>query len=373
MMATRVAVVFGTRPEAIKMCPLVDELKRCGDFSVLTCVTGQHKDLLNGAMEVFGITPDVNLAVMREGQSLSELTAALVSGLEKIFGVHRPDAVLVHGDTCSAFAASIVAFYMKIPVYHVEAGLRTYNMHSPFPEELYRRAISLMAELHFAPTETARENLLCEGADDERIFVVGNTVVDALKYTLRSDYRHALLEWVADRRLVLLTAHRRENQGSAMENIFLAVREVAQMHGDIAVIYPMHPNPEVRKTAKRILGGCERIKLCEPLDVFDFHNLLSRAYMVLTDSGGIQEEACALGVPTLVVRDTTERGEGVSTGGIRLTGTGKTEVEQAFSELLDNPEAYEKMRFSQNPYGDGTSSTQICQIMRKKLALFTEL
>ena len=372
-MAKRVAVVFGTRPEAIKMCPLVDELKRCADLSVLTCVTGQHRELLDGAMSVFGVVPDVKLTVMREGQSLSALTATMLRELEKVFEEHQPDAVLVHGDTCSAFAASLAAFYMRIPVYHVEAGLRTYNMHSPFPEEFYRRAISLVSELCFAPTETARENLLSEGISDEQIFVVGNTVVDSFKYTLREDYSDNLLEWVGGRRLVLLTAHRRENLGSAMENIFLAVRQVLAERKDVAVIYPMHPNPEVRKTAERIFGGCESIKLCEPLDVRSFHNLLSRAYMVLTDSGGIQEEACALGVPTLVVRDTTERGEGVSTGGIRLIGTGKPEVARAFAQLLDNPESYEKMRFSQNPYGDGTASTQICQIMRKKLALFTEL
>ena len=373
MMTKRVAVVFGTRPEAIKMCPLVRELRSMEGISTLVCVTGQHKELLDGAMSVFGVDADVSLSVMRAGQSLSCLTESLVSGLEKVFGDHSPDAVMVHGDTCSAFAAALAAFYLKIPVYHVEAGLRTYNMRSPFPEEFYRRVISLIAELHFAPTKAACQNLLSEGVDKDKIFVVGNTVVDSFKYTLCACYHHRLLEWVGNDRLVLMTAHRRENIGSAMENIFRAVESVVSAHDGVKVIYPMHPNPEVRQTAERILGGCERIRLTEPLDVVDFHNLLSRAYMVLTDSGGIQEEACALGVPTLVARDTTERGEGVSTGGIRLTGTCESEIIRAFSALLDDKNVYENMRFAPNPYGDGTASAQICQILRKKLALFTEL
>ena len=369
----RVAVVFGTRPEAIKMCPLVRELKKQRGIEVITCVTGQHRELLDGAMGVFGVRADVDLSVMREGQSLSELTSALVSGLDGVFGAYRPDAVMVHGDTCSAFAAALAAFYRGIAVYHVEAGLRTYDIRSPFPEELYRRAISLVADIHLAPTNTAKENLLSEGVPEQNIFVVGNTVVDSLGYTLQDGYSHELLDWAGDKRLVLMTAHRRENLGGAMENIFRGVRRALDARKDVRVIYPVHPNPQVRRTAERILGGCESIRLTEPLEVADFHNILSRAYMAVTDSGGIQEEACALGVPTLVCRNTTERGEGVSTGGIRLIGTCETEVEREISALLDDNDAYEKMRFSGNPYGNGTSCAQICQILRQKLALFTEL
>ena len=369
----RVAVVFGTRPEAIKMCPLVRELKRQRGVEVLTCVTGQHRELLDGAMEAFGVRADVDLCAMREGQSLSELTTALVSGLDRVMHTHRPDAVLVHGDTCSAFSAALAAFYRGIAVYHVEAGLRTYDIRSPFPEEFFRRAISLVADIHFSPTDTARENLLSEGVPEQNIFVVGNTVTDALGYTLREDYSHELLDWAGNNRLVLMTAHRRENLGDAMENIFRGVRRVLDTHKDVRVIYPVHPNPPVRRTAERILGGCEGVRLTEPLEVTDFHNMLSRAYMAVTDSGGIQEEACALGVPTLVARNTTERGEGVSTGGIRLIGTCESEVSREIARLLDDSGAYEKMRFSANPYGNGTSSAQICQILRQKLALFTEL
>ena len=369
----RVAVIFGTRPEAIKMCPLVRKLKGCGEFEVLTCLTGQHRELMQGVMSIFGVEPDVDLSVMREGQSLSELTSVLICKLEEVFLKYRPSVVLVHGDTCSAFCAALAAFYLKIPVCHVEAGLRTYNIRSPFPEEFYRCAISLVSELHFAPTETAKENLLGEGVAEEKIFVVGNTVIDSFEYTLRENYRHELDAWIGNRRLVLMTAHRRENLGEDMENIFRAVRRVVSMRDDVRVIYPVHPNPRVRNAARRILGECDNVKLIEPLEVCDFHNLLSRTYMVLTDSGGIQEEACALGVPTLVLRNTTERGEGVSTGGIRLIGTQESEVFRAFAELLDNRKAYENMRFAGNPYGNGTASAQICQILRQKLALFTDL
>ena len=369
----RVAVIFGTRPEAIKMCPLVRELKDDSNFEVLTCLTGQHRELMRGVMSIFGVEPDVDLSVMKEGQSLSELTSALVCRLEEVFLKYRPSAVLVHGDTCSAFCAALAAFYLRIAVCHVEAGLRTYNILSPFPEEFYRHAISLISELHFAPTETAKENLIGEGVAEERIFAVGNTVIDSFKYTLREDYRNELCEWVGNRRLVLMTAHRRESLGADMENIFRAVRRVVSERDDARVIYPVHPNPRVRETAWRLLGECDNIRLTDPLEVCDFHNLLSRAYMVFTDSGGIQEEACALGVPTLVIRNTTERGEGVSTGGIRLIGTQENEVFGAFAELLDNEKAYKNMRFAGNPYGDGTSSAQICQILRQKLALFTDL
>ena len=369
----KIMAVVNTRPDAIKMCPLIKELRSREGISVSVCSTGQHKELLAEALDIFSVVPDCDLEIMREGQDLSHITSAVLDGMRSVLRSQRPDALIVHGDTTGAFAAALAGFYEGIPVYHVEAGLRTYNMRSPFPEEFYRRVISLIAELHFAPTEAACQNLLSEGVDKDKIFVVGNTVVDSFKYTLCARYHHRLLEWVGNDRLVLMTAHRRENIGSAMENIFRAVESVASAHDGVKVIYPMHPNPEVRQTAERILGSCERIRLTEPIDVVDFHNLLSRAYMVLTDSGGIQEEACALGVPTLVARDTTERGEGVSTGGIRLIGTQENEIIRAFSELLDNPESYKKMRFSQNPYGDGTASAQICQILRKKLALFTEL
>lgn len=369
----KIMVVFGTRPEAIKMCPLVRAMKKTGEYDVLTVVTGQHTSLLEGAMCAFEVVADVSLDVMKESQTLSYLTGELIPRLDAIIRAHRPEAVVVHGDTCTAFAASLSAFYLCVPVLHVEAGLRTYDLRSPFPEELFRRVISLIADAHFAPTERARANLIAEGVDGERIFVVGNTAIDALAYTVHKDHKSPLLEWGGEGRLILMTAHRRENIGAPMEEVFRAVRRVCEEREDVRVLYPVHPNPRVREIAARILGGCERIRLVSPLPPEELHNILARAYMVITDSGGIQEEACALGVPALVARDTTERPEGAEAGGTRLVGTEQERVRGEILRLLDDADVYQKMCFSASPYGDGTACDQICQILREKLALFTEL
>lgn len=368
----RIAVIFGTRPEAIKMCPLVLTLKKEG-FDTDVISTGQHGELLQSAMSAFSVCADVSLCVMREGQTLTELTSSLILHIGRVLAERRPAALLVHGDTCTAFAASLAAFYLDVPVCHVEAGLRTCDVRSPFPEELYRRVISQVACLHFAPTERAGENLIAEGVCKERVFIVGNTVIDALGYTVREGFSHPLLEWGRGGRLLLMTSHRRESIGEPMERIFRAVREVCEEREEARLILPVHPNPRVREIAERVLGGCERIMLCEPLDVKTLHNILARACAVLTDSGGIQEEACALGIPTLVLRDNTERTEGISTGGARLTGTGKDGVKAALLGVLDAPAKEPKPRFLPNPYGDGRSCDKICQILRQKLALFTEL
>ena len=377
MKKLKVMSVYGTRPEAIKMCPLVRELEAREDIESIVLLTAQHRELLDGVNEFFGVKADYDLNIMKPSQTLSSITSDILLGMDKILNECAPDVLLVHGDTSTSFAAALSAFYHKIPVGHVEAGLRTYDRYSPYPEEMNRNLTGKLATYHFAPTEKNRRNLAAEGVT-ENVYVTGNTVLDTFRYTVSENYAfHSedlrALDFSDGRRYIAMTAHRRENIGRAMESIFGAVKSVVSAHDGVRVIYPMHPNPEVRQTAERVLGSCERIRLTEPLDVVDFHNLLSRAYMVLTDSGGIQEEACALGVPTLVARDTTERGEGVSTGGIRLTGTRESEIIRAFSALLDDKNVYENMRFAPNPYGDGTASAQICQILRKKLALFTEL
>ncbi|MBE6531299.1 MAG: UDP-N-acetylglucosamine 2-epimerase (non-hydrolyzing) [Ruminococcaceae bacterium] len=362
----RVMVVFGTRPEAIKMCPLVNELKSREGIRTFVCVTGQHTDMLSGVLDAFDVVADYNLSVMRQGQGLSELSRAMLEGLDKIFREVNPDIVLVHGDTSTAFCAALAAFYLKIPVGHVEAGLRTYDIYSPYPEEFNRRAISIIARYNFAPTEHAKKNLVREGVADRSIYITGNTVIDALSTSVKSDYRHTELEWAQGSRLILITAHRRENIGAPMRNIFKALRRVIEDSEDVKAIYPIHKNPEVRRIAYEEFSGCERLHLIEPLEMLDFHNFMARSYMLLTDSGGIQEEAIALGKPVLIMRNTTERPEGIETGGAVLTGTTEQGIYDNFTRLLKDRSLYESMCDKKNPYGDGKASQRIADIILRK-------
>lgn len=362
-MCKKIMLVFGTRPEAIKMCPLVLELKKRKGTEVLVCVTGQHRDMLQQVLSAFGIEPDYDLAIMKERQSLFDITVHVLNGMKEVLEKERPDAVLVHGDTSTTFATGLACFYLQIPVGHVEAGLRTYNLQSPYPEEFNRQAVSIVANWHFAPTALSRENLLREGKKPDTIFVTGNTVIDALRTTVRGDYRHPVLEWAGDSRLILLTAHRRENLGSPMHAMFRAIRRVVEEHEDVKAIYPIHMNPAVREAAGEELAGCERIRLIEPLDVLDCHNMMARSYLILTDSGGIQEEAPSLGKPVLVMRDTTERPEGIDAGTLKLVGTDEEVIYQEFTRLLDDRKAYEQMAHAENPYGDGHACERIADIL----------
>ncbi len=361
----KIMLIFGTRPEAIKMCPLVLELKKRVELDVIVCVTGQHRELLSGVLDFFGISPDYDLAVMKAGQTLSHVTSEVLLALKDILCREQPDAVLVHGDTSTAFSATLAAFYQHIPVYHVEAGLRTHNILSPFPEEFNRRAVSLMASHHFAPTERARQNLLSEGVRDTDVTVTGNTVIDALSYTVREDFSHPELAFAESRRLILLTMHRRENIGNNMRSVFRAVRRICEEYDDVRVLFPCHPNPEVRRIANEELGSLARLRIIEPLDTLDFHNFLSRAYLVLTDSGGIQEEAPSFSVPVLVLRDTTERPEGLAAGTLMLVGTDEENVYEYTRLLLDNKEAYKKMTSTENPYGDGNACRRIADVIER--------
>ncbi len=363
----KVMVVFGTRPEAIKMCPLVIELQKREGIKCVVCLTGQHREMLRQVMDVFGIREDYNLDIMKEGQSLSLITVNVMDGFDKVLRKETPDIVLVHGDTTTSFAAALSAFYLRIPVGHVEAGLRTYEMHSPFPEEFNRQAADLVSTLYFAPTKAAKQNLLEEGKPENNIFVTGNTVIDALRYTVNGDYRDACLEWAKDSRMILLTTHRRENLGEPMEHIFRAVRTVAEENADIKVIFPVHKNPEIRKLAEKYLAGEDRIRMIEPLDVMAFHNFMARSYLILTDSGGIQEEAPAMGIPVLVLRDVTERPEGVEAGTLQLVGTEEREIRQSVERLLKDERLYRKMSQSVNPYGDGRASVRIADILVKQI------
>lgn len=361
-------VVFGTRPEAIKMCPLVLELGRHKDkIKTVVCVTGQHRQMLDGVLRAFGVVPDYDLSIMKEDQTLFDITGSILDRLPAVIKETSPDVVLVHGDTTTTFAAALSCFYMKIPVGHVEAGLRTYDIDSPYPEEFNRQAVGIVSRYNFTPTEVSRDNLLREGKRPETVFVTGNTAIDALKTTVRRDYEHPELDWACGSRLILVTAHRRESIGGMMHNMFRAIRRVVESHPDVKVIYPIHMNPAVRKIAEAELLGCDRIHIIEPLDVLDFHNFLARSYLVLTDSGGIQEEAPSLGKPVLVMRDTTERPEGVKAGTLRLVGTDETRIYDTCCELLDSREAYEKMARAVNPYGDGTSSERITSILLRSL------
>ena len=359
----KILVIFGTRPEAIKMCPVVLELRKHPEFETKVCVTGQHRQMLDQVLDVFRIKADHDLAVMHERQTLFDITTGILDKIRAVLESEKPDLVLVHGDTTTTFVSSLACFYLQIPVGHVEAGLRTYDIYAPYPEEFNRRAVSIIARFNFAPTETAREHLLAEGCDPSKIFVTGNTVIDALKTTIREGYSHPDLDWAEDSRLILMTAHRRENLGEPLHHMFRAVRAVVERHPDTKVIYPVHMNPVVRETAEEELSGCERIRLIEPLDVLDFHNFMARACLVLTDSGGIQEEAPALGKPVLVMRDTTERPEGIKAGTLKLVGTDEETIYRECHTLLTDPAAYEKMSRAVNPYGDGLASERIAQIL----------
>lgn len=345
------------------MCPLVMELKKRKQFSTVVCVTGQHKEMLQQVLDAFEVETDYDLAVMKDGQDLFDVTDRILLGVRSVLERERPHIVLVHGDTATTFASALACFYLRIPVGHVEAGLRTYDMDSPYPEEFNRRSVSLIARHHFAPTQSAAENLLREGIQAHSITVTGNTAIDGLKSTIRNDYSHPVLEWASDSRLVLLTAHRRENLGQPMEQMFRAIRRVTDEHPDVKVVYPVHMNPAVRHTAERILGDCERIRLIEPLDVIDFHNFMARSYLILTDSGGIQEEAPSLGKPVLVMRDTTERPEGVAAGTLKLVGTDETAVCREFTRLLEDDNAYKAMSRASNPYGDGLACKRIADYL----------
>lgn len=359
----KVLVVFGTRPEAIKMCPLVMELRERNNLETIVCVTGQHRSMLDQVLEAFNISADYDLCIMQKKQTLFDITHNVMDGMKNIIEKVQPDLVLVHGDTSTAFATALTCFYLQIPVGHVEAGLRTYNIYSPFPEEFNREAIGNIAQLNFAPTEKSKNNLLKEGKKENTVFVTGNTGLDALRTTISESYTHPELEWAAGSRLVLMTAHRRENLGTHMTSMFSAIRRTVEEHPDVKLIYPVHLNPVVRESAKRAFDGMDRIHLIEPLDVIDFHNFLHECYLVLTDSGGIQEEAPSLGKPVLVMRDTTERPEGVEAGTLKLVGTDEENIYHWFTKLLDDREEYLKMSHASNPYGDGYASRRIADII----------
>lgn len=365
-MKKKIMAVFGTRPEAIKMCPLIRELQNRPAFQTIVTVSGQHRQMLDPVLRAFSVAPDYDLSVMREKQTLADLTAGILSGLRGVLEGERPELLLVHGDTATTFAAALAGFYVHIPVGHVEAGLRTYDMVNPFPEEFNRRAVTLLSRWHFAPTLGAKKNLLREGVAEDKIYVTGNTVIDALKTTVCPDYRHPELLWAAGSRLILLTAHRRENWGEPLRRIFRALRRVLEENPDVKVIYPIHQNPDVRKIAAEELGGCERVHLIEPLGMADFHNFMAQSYLILTDSGGIQEEAPSLGKPVLVLRETTERPEGVEAGTLLLAGREEEGVYQSLRRLLNDPHLYRSMARAVNPYGDGRASERIADILEKE-------
>jgi UDP-N-acetylglucosamine 2-epimerase (non-hydrolysing) len=360
---TKVMVVFGTRPEAIKMCPLVKELRMRPNIETIVCVTGQHRQMLVQVLKVFDIEPDYDLAIMQEKQTLFDITVNILNRIKDVLEEVKPDIVLVHGDTSTAFVIALASFYLQIPVGHVEAGLRTYNIYSPYPEEFNRQGVGLIAKYHFAPTELSKQNLIKEGKDCSTIYVVGNTAIDALKTTVKDNYSHPQLDWASDSRLIMLTAHRRENLGKPLQHMFRAIKRIVQETPDIKVIYPIHMNPLVREAAQSILGNNDRIRIIEPLDVLDFHNSLARAYLILTDSGGIQEEAPSLGKPVLVMRNTTERPEGIAAGTLKLVGTDEGTIYNTFKLLLEDKDEYERMSQTKNPYGDGFASKRIADIL----------
>ena len=362
----KVMLVFGTRPEAIKMCPLVNELKNRKEIETIVCVTGQHRQMLDQVLEAFDVVPDYDLSIMKDRQTLFDVTTNILNRIKEVLEEVHPDVVLVHGDTSTTFVTALACFYLQIPVGHVEAGLRTYNIYSPYPEEFNRQAVSIISAYNFAPTELSRQNLLKEGKNPDTIYVTGNTAIDALKTTVREDYTHPELEWAKGSRLIMITAHRRENLGEPMKHMFRAIRRVCDEHPDVKAIYPIHMNPVVRETAREILGDDERIHIIEPMDVLDFHNFLSRSFLILTDSGGIQEEAPSLGKPVLVMRDTTERPEGIKAGTLKLVGTDEQVIYENFKLLLENEEAYKAMSTASNPYGDGFACKRIADILEGK-------
>ena len=358
-----VMLVFGTRPEAIKMCPLVNELKTRKGLKTVVCVTGQHRQMLDQVLAAFGVEPDYDLSIMKDKQTLFDITTNILNRIRAVLEEVRPDVVLVHGDTSTTFVTALACFYLQIPVGHVEAGLRTYNIYSPYPEEFNRQAVSIISQYNFAPTARARDNLLHEGKRAETIFVTGNTAIDALQTTVREDYTHPELTWAQGSRLIVITAHRRENLGEPMHHMFRAIRRIMDEHPDVKAIYPIHMNPVVRQAADEELRGCDRIHIIEPMEVLDFHNLLARSYLILTDSGGIQEEAPSLGKPVLVMRDTTERPEGIDAGTLRLVGTNEDVIYRNFKQLLEDSDAYQAMAHASNPYGDGRACRRIADIL----------
>ncbi len=351
------------------MCPLIQELKTRPNLSTIVCVTGQHREMLDQVLKAFNIIPDYDLSIMKEKQTLFDVTIGILEKMKEVLVETNPDVVLVHGDTSTTFATALACFYLQIPVGHVEAGLRTYNITSPYPEEFNRQAVGIVAKYNFAPTNMSKENLLKEGKNSSAIFVTGNTAIDALRTTVKEDYFHEHLEWATGSRLIMITAHRRENLGEPMKNMFKAIKRIVNEHKDLKAIYPIHMNPVVREAANEILGDCNRIKIIEPLDVLDFHNFLSRSYLILTDSGGIQEEAPSLGKPVLVMRDTTERPEGIAAGTLKLVGTDEEVIYQSFKKLIVNNEEYEKMSCASNPYGDGHASKRIADVLEKSLTI----
>lgn len=361
----KIMLVFGTRPEAIKMCPLVGELKKRKNIETIVCVTGQHRQMLDQVLEAFHVVPDYDLSIMKDKQTLFDVTINILERIKIVLEEVRPDIVLVHGDTSTTFVTALASFYLQIPVGHVEAGLRTYNIDSPFPEEFNRQAVGIISQYNFAPTLISKENLVREGKNPTSIYVTGNTAIDALKTTVKNTYNHPELDWAEGSRLILITAHRRENLGKPMKNMFRAIRRVMDEHEDVKAIYPIHMNPLVREIANEILGDDERIHIIEPLEVLDFHNFLAKSHLILTDSGGIQEEAPSLGKPVLVMRDTTERPEGIEAGTLKLVGTEEEMIYQNFTELLDNEVAYNTMAYATNPYGDGHACERIADILEK--------
>ena len=363
----KILLVFGTRPEAIKMCPLVNELKKRNGIETIVCVTGQHRQMLDQVLDIFQIIPDYDLSIMKNHQTLFDITINILDKIKRILELEKPDIVLVHGDTSTAFTTALASFYLQIPVGHVEAGLRAYNVFSPYPEEFNRQVISIISQFNFAPTELSKSNLLKEGKQEEAIYVTGNTAIDALKTTIKCTYEHKDLDWAKGSRVIMITAHRRENIGEPMQHMFRAIKRVLDEYLDVKAIYPIHMNPAVRKIADEIFHGDNRIRIIEPLDVLDFHNFLSRSYLILTDSGGIQEEAPSLGKPVLVMRDTTERPEGIAAGTLKLVGTNEDTIYKCFKQLLEDEKEYKKMCSANNPYGDGYASKKIADILEQKL------
>lgn len=361
----KIMLVFGTRPEAIKMCPLVNELKERKNIETIVCVTGQHRQMLDQVLETFDVIPDYDLSIMKDKQTLFDITTNILSKIKEVLEKENPDVVLVHGDTSTTFVTALACFYLHIPIGHVEAGLRTYDIYSPYPEEFNRQAVSIVSEYNFAPTERSKNNLLKEGKNPNKIWVTGNTVIDALKTTVKEDYSHSELDWAKGSRLIFITAHRRENQGEPMHHMFRAIRRVMEEYPDVKALYPIHMNPVVRKAADEELGDCDRIHIIDPVEVFDCHNIMAKSYLILTDSGGIQEEAPSLGKPVLVMRDTTERPEGIEAGTLKLVGTDEEVIYKNFKELLENKEAYDKMSKATNPYGDGFACKRIADILEK--------
>ena len=363
----KVMLVFGTRPEAIKMCPLVNELKSRKSLQTVVCVTGQHRQMLDQVLNTFNVTPDYDLSIMKDKQTLFDVTTNILNKIKDVLELEKPNVVLVHGDTSTTFVTALACYYLQISVGHVEAGLRTNNIYSPFPEEFNRQAVSIISKYNFAPTEMAKQNLLNESRNPENIYITGNTAIDALKTTIRTDYTHPMLEWAKDSRLIMITAHRRENLGEPMKHMFNAIKRIVNEHPDIKAIYPIHMNPVVRETANSILGNDDRIKIIDPLEVIDFHNFINAAYLILTDSGGIQEEAPSLGKPVLVMRDTTERPEGIAAGTLKLVGTNEETIYTAFNLLLTDKEEYTRMSKASNPYGDGFACKRIADILENTL------